>query len=170
MPSRVTGTVCRGGWMVAVALILAACAGGAAHMTDHPVAIAVWDLEDLSPVTHGQAGMGEMLAGQIAARLDEAPAYQLLERQQLLKAMEELRLGSSELADPQTQLKLGRIIGARQMVFGAYQAVGGTLRIDLRRVEVASGKVLKTATAEAAVKDLGGWLRAADQAAGELVR
>lgn len=156
--------------MVAVALILAACAGGAAHMTDRPVAIAVWDLEDLSPVAHGQADMGEMLAGQIAARLDEAPAYQLVERQQLLKAMAELQLGSSELADPQTQLKLGRIIGARQMVFGAYQAVGGTLRIDLRRVEVSSGKVLKTATAEAAVKDLGGWLQAADQAAGELVR
>lgn len=114
--------------------------------------------------------MQTLLTGQIAARLGENPAYQLVERQQLLKAIEELHLGSSALADPQTRLKLGRLIGAQQMVFGAFQAIGGTLRMDLRRVDVASGKILKTAIGEAAVKDMSNWFQVADQAAEELIK
>ncbi|MDD5762902.1 MAG: hypothetical protein PHP88_10410, partial [bacterium] len=43
-------------------------------------------------------------------------------------------------------LRLGRITGARQMVFGGYLAIGSRVRIDLRLVDVETGKVLKTAT------------------------
>jgi hypothetical protein len=155
-------------WLLA--LFLAACAGSQPMTPQPPISLAVWDLEDLSPAGHGQTGMQTLLTGQIAARLGENPAYQLVERQQLLKAIEELHLGSSALADPQTRLKLGRLIGAQQMVFGAFQAIGGTLRMDLRRVDVASGKILKTAIGEAAVKDMSNWFQVADQAAEELIK
>ncbi|MDA8141971.1 MAG: hypothetical protein M0036_25265 [Desulfobacteraceae bacterium] len=155
-------------WLAAILLV--ACAGSEPMTPQETVSIAVWDLEDLSPVAHGQAGMEAMLAGQIAARFGENPAYQVVERQHLLKAMEELHLGSSDLADPQACLKLGHLIGARQMIFGAYQVIGSTLRIDLRRVDVASGKVVKTASGTAGVKDLSQWLAVADKAAGELLR
>jgi curli biogenesis system outer membrane secretion channel CsgG len=115
-------------------------------------------------------GMGEVLAGQIAARLGQAGRYKVVERQQLIKALEELNIGSSELADAQTRLRLGGMLGARQMVFGAFQAVGPMLRLDLRRVDVASGRILSTATATANIQDISGWLQAADQAAAELIQ
>lgn len=157
-------------FLAAVTMMTVACAASGPNVADQPIAIAVWDLEDLSPVTRAQAGMGELLAGQIAARLGEIQNFQVVERQNLLKAMEELNIGSSQLADDQTRLKLGRIIGARQMVFGAFQSAGGALRLDLRRVDVASGKILKTATGMSAGSDVSGWLQAADQAAAELVK
>ncbi|MFZ1985168.1 MAG: CsgG/HfaB family protein [Desulfatitalea sp.] len=161
-------------WMSMAALIalgglLLACAGSGPPAGDRPVSAAVWDLEDLSSTDHGQAGMGEVLSGQIAARIGESGNYQMVERQHLLTAIEELHLGSSDLADPETRLRLGRIIGAQQMVFGAFQVIGKQLRLDLRRVDVASGKILKTASGTATTSDLNEWLRAADQAATALV-
>ncbi len=133
------------------------------------MALAVWDLEDLSPMEHGLVGMGEILSGQVMAGLAQNPAFQMVERQQLLKAIEELHLASSDLADPETRLRLGRIIGARQMVFGAFQVIGPNLRLDLRRVDVASGRILKTSSATAAAADLNLCLSAAEDAATALI-
>lgn len=144
---------------------LMACAGSPQPAGQGPISLAVWDLEDLSPMVHGQAGMGEILSGQIAARFAQNTGFQMVERQQLLKAIEELHVGSSDLGYPETRLRLGRLIGARQMVFGAFQVIGPSLRLDLRRVEVASGKILKTASATVASADLNQWLSAADEAA-----
>lgn len=158
-------------WVAIVTALagLIACAASGPSVGGRPVSAAVWDLEDLSSMGHGQAGMGEVLSGQIAARIGEDGNYQMVERQNLLKAIEELHLGSSDLADPETRLRLGRIIGAQQMIFGAFQVVGKQLRLDLRRVDVASGKILKTASGTAATADLNEWLRAADEAASALI-
>ncbi len=158
-------------WVWAVALIISGLMGcsGSGRVTSGPVTVAVWDLQDLSPVAHGRDGMGEILANQMAARLDEAPSYQMVERKDLLRVLEELHLGSSDLSDASTRLKLGRILGAQQMVFGAFQVVGPAVRLDVRRVDVTSGKILKTATSTAETDGLNGWLAAADQVAAELV-
>lgn len=151
-------------WM-AILLVLGvtACASGPA--IEEPVGIAVWDLENLGAAQRAGDTMGTFLATQIASHLETVPGYRVVERQELLKALEELSLGSSQLADPATRLKLGAIIGARQMVFGAYQQFGDTLRVDVRRVDVASGKVLKTASAVASGMGSSALLGAADEAA-----
>ncbi|MBI5895872.1 MAG: hypothetical protein HZB24_07695 [Desulfobacterales bacterium] len=156
-------------WIVIGFLWLMACAGSAPPAGEGPASLAVWDLEDLSPMAHGQAGMGEILSGQITSRLAQNPDLQMVERQQLLKAIEELHMGSSDLADPEARLRLGRIIGAQQMIFGAFQVIGPSLRLDLRRVDVASGKILKTASATAATADLNQWMLSADEAAAALM-
>jgi hypothetical protein len=156
-------------WVIIGFWGLMACAGGVQPKGETRVPLAVWDLEDLSPMAHGQAGMGEILSGQITSRFSQSDDYQMVERQQLLKAVEELHLGSSDLADPETRLRLGRIVGARQMVFGAFQVIGPNLRLDLRRVDVASGKILKAASATAVVGDLSQWMVSADEAAAALM-
>jgi len=154
---------------VTLMLVIIACAGVGPAVERLPISVAVWDLEDLSPVPHGQTGIGDFLATRIIARIGEIPAYQSVERQELIKVIEELHLGSSDLADGQTRLRLGRVIGVQQMVFGAFQVAGSTLRLDLRRIDVSSGKVLKTGTGLAVADNISGWLTAADVAAAELV-
>jgi TolB-like protein len=151
-------------------MLVLACAGAGPTEPPQPETLAIWDLEDLSVSPRAHAGMGELLAGQIASRLGQTGQYKVVERQQLIKALEELHIGSSELADAQTRLRLGGMLGARQMVFGAFQAVGPMLRLDLRLVDVASGRILSTATATANIQDIGGWLQAAERAAGDLVQ
>jgi len=130
-------------------------------------AVAVWDLENLNPNEAIVTDMGELLASEVIATLKENGTYQVVERQRLILALEELNLGSSSLADEATRLKIGHIVGARFMVFGSYLVLGDMMRLDLRLVEVETGAVVKAADKAAAAGDLNGWLEAARQATRE---
>jgi hypothetical protein len=132
-------------------------------------AVAVWDPENLSFKDSGMPDLGQVLSGEIIQTL-QTSGTEVVEREKLVAMLEELKLGSSELADESTRLKVGRMIGAREMVFGGYMVVGNTMRLDLRRVDVATGKVVKTAKKTAEANDLAGWLKAARDAAVELLR
>lgn len=130
-------------------------------------AVAVWDLEDLSPGAGGRPDLGQVLSGEIIEALQQT-GVQVVEREKILSILEELHLGSSFLTDDETRLRVGRIMGAREMVFGGYMVVGGSIRIDVRRVDVETGRVVKTAKRTAGAGDLAGWLAGAREAAAEL--
>ncbi len=151
-------------------VVLAACAGSPGTGADQAVTVAIWDLEALGPMDAAQTAMGELLSSQIIARFEASRRYLPVERSRLLNVMEELNLGSSELSDHQTRLKLGRLVGARQMVFGAYQFIGNTVRLDIRLVDVASGRIMKVGVGTKAADAISEWMDAADQAADELLK
>lgn len=154
-------------------LLLSACHGYTPVSTGpdiHGASVAVWDLDDLSPAIEAVPNMGEFLSAGIIQALQDQKGIDVIEREKIVEVMEELRLGSSELADQETRLRLGRLAGARYMVFGGYQAIEGILRIDLRLVDVETGKVLATSSRTLTSKAPGEWLPAARQAALELVK
>ena len=130
--------------------------------------IAVWDLEDLSPFGIAQMDLGNLLSARIMETIQQA-GYTVVEREKLEIALRELNLGSSSLADATTQLHIGRIAGAGLMIFGVYQVIADQMRLDLRIVEVETGRIIKTAEKTAAGGDLSGWLKAAEAAAKELI-
>lgn len=130
--------------------------------------VAVWDLENLSPGASATPDLGQVLSGEIIQAINQSGDIQVVEREKLVAILEELKLGSSELADESTRLKVGRMIGAKEMVFGGYMVVGGTMRVDLRRVDVETGKVVKTAKKTAGADDLAGWIKAAQDTAAVL--
>ena len=131
------------------------------------VTVAVWDLEDLSPSRSIRPDLGELLSGRIIETLSNRE-YTVIERERLLLALQELNLGTTLLVDEATRLKLGKLMGARYMVFGGYQIIGGQMRLDLRMVEVETGKVLKAVQKTTGAGDLSGWIDAAQKAAEEL--
>lgn len=165
-PKRIS--ILAAGILVIAGMALCACATTSGTGAG-PISVAVWNPEAIGPMSATQTAMGEILAARILDRFSQSPNYEVVERESLLKVLEEQQLGSSELADDQTRLKLGRIIGCRQMVFGAYQVIGSMMRLDIRAVDVSSGKVLKTAVGTAPSDAVNNWLAAADQAARELV-
>ena len=57
--------------------------------------------------------------------------------------MEELNIGTSDVVSDSTRLEIGRIVGARLMLFGSYTVIGETIMLDLRMVEVETGRILK---------------------------
>ncbi len=126
--------------------------------------MAVWDLEDLSPALGARPDLGQVLSGEIIQTLQARRDITVVERDRLIAVMEELRLGSSELADEETRLRVGRMLGAREMVFGGYMVVGSAMRIDLRRVDVETGRVMGAVKKTAGSSDFAGWLDAARQA------
>jgi len=129
-------------------------------------AVAVWDLDDLSP--DPAENLGELFSAQVMALLGAKGTYSVVERTRILRILEELRLGSSSLADEQTRLKLGKVVGAHLMVFGGYMVIGGQMRVDLRLVEVETGKVVKAVRKIATTPDLTARIVAVRQAAEEL--
>ncbi len=152
---------------IAACALFAACASGPAR-TAGPPGIAVWDLDDLTP-GGGTSGVGELLSAQIIETIQRRGGYVVVERQKLVQALEELKLGSSALADEETRLRLGRVQGARLMVLGGFMTIGGRTRIDLRLVDVETGKVRKAISKTADSPDLSAWMEAARKAAEELL-
>ena len=140
-----------------------------ASLVEKGGAVVVWDLEDLSPIPPAMPDLGELLSGAVIDSVQSAGPYTVVEREKLLLALEELSLGTSEIADQDTQLQLGRIVGARWMIFGGYQVVGETMRLDMRRVDVATGQVVGAVKKEVAASDVGRWLEGAREAARELL-
>lgn len=70
----------------------------------------------------------------------------LVERAQIEKALEELKLGTLGIVDEKTAPQLGKMVGAGIILIGSYQTVNGNIRIDVRMVDVVSSQVLLTET------------------------
>ena len=151
-------------------LVLLVLSPGCATLPDQPEqsATAVWDLEDLSLNPGSYPDLGQMLSARVMEVFAQEGSSPVVERQKLMLVLEELNLGTSDLADETTRLRVGRLSGATQMVFGAYQVVGQTMRIDLRLVDVSTGRVIRAAEKTASSSDIRGWMTAAQEAAREL--
>jgi curli biogenesis system outer membrane secretion channel CsgG len=116
---------------------------GTPAMGQNGTTVAVWDLENFVPADSAVADMGEMLSATVMEVFKDSGKYEVVERQRLLLVLEELNIGTSEAVSESTRLEIGRIVGARLMVFGSYTAVGETIMLDLRMVEVETGRILK---------------------------
>jgi len=83
----------------------------------------------------------------IAAALQSSGELRVVERRELLRILEEQKLGSAALSSKESRLQLGKIAGAQTMIFGDFAAIGDALQVSARVVDVESGLVLKSATA-----------------------
>ena len=131
--------------------------------------IAVWDLENFSPLGDARPDLGELLSARIIETLKATGDYNVVERERLSVALEELNLGTSSLVDEATCLRLGRIIGAQLMIFGGYQVIEEQMRLDLRLVEVETGKILKASGKIVSAIDLSEWLKTAEEVTVDLL-
>ena len=158
----------RGALLLILYLALISCTSTSLFI-DRGATIAVWDLDDLSPASAAQTSLGDLLSNQVIETLIARGDYAIIEREQLLLALNELQLGTTDLVDERSRLRLGKLLGARAMVFGAYQIIGDMMRLDLRLVEVETGKVIKAIQKMAPKKYIPDWLKAAREAAQELL-
>jgi len=156
-----------------VAIVFLACCGKETIRTKGAVytkgAIAVWDLENLTPAESSQLDLGELRSAKIIETIKSLESYPVVERQRLLLALEELNLATTSLADESTRLRIGNMLGARFMIFGGYQVIVGIMRLDLRLVDVETGKIIKATQRTTPGSDLQEWLKAAQEAALELI-
>jgi len=89
----------------------------------------------------------EWLPDTIGAALGTSGELRVIERRELLRLLQEQKLGSSELASKEGRLELGKIAGAQTIVFGGFAAIGDVLSVNARIVDVESGMVLKSTSA-----------------------
>jgi TolB-like protein len=89
----------------------------------------------LDPLSRGLADM-------LITDLSNVQALQLVEREKLNLALDELKLSKSKFIDPKTALKLGKGLSAKYLLVGGYTVVKDTMRLDARFFDVQAGKVL----------------------------
>ena len=151
------------GIFFALTLLFVSCSTGPVAYKEGTT-IAVWDLENLTPSGSAQHDLGELLSAKVIETINKKGKYTVVERERLLLALEELNLGTTSLVDESTRLRIGRILGVQLMAFGAYQVIADQMRLDLRLVEVETGKILGAAQKTTPGTDLSGWLKAAEEA------
>lgn len=82
------------------------------------------------------------LAQMLITDLKGTPGVTVVERARLQEILDELELGHTGVADPETAARLGKLLGAEWMLLGSYFELLGTLRIDARLVKVETGEIL----------------------------
>jgi curli biogenesis system outer membrane secretion channel CsgG len=148
-------------WLWLPVLLWACAVGGPALPRQQARwSVAVFDFENLSPGHTADLDLTEPLTAKAIETIEDTGKYDVVERQHLIAVLEELNLGTSMVADRQTQLKLGAITGARLMVFGCYQLIENQMRLDIRLVDVESGRVLNAVSRVVAEPNLAGGLDA----------
>jgi tetratricopeptide (TPR) repeat protein len=111
-------------------------------------AVVVWDFDNQTPPGASTLRPEQIdylrraLSEALAQALLEAGGVPVVERQRLRDVLAEQRLSTSDLADADTRLRLGRIVGASRMVFGGYFALGEQVQVNMRVVETATSRVL----------------------------
>ncbi|HEV2749501.1 MAG TPA: CsgG/HfaB family protein [Gemmatimonadales bacterium] len=89
-----------------------------------------------------QKGIAGMLISELAAN----PAARVVERAEIQKLLEEQNLGATGRVDPQTAAKVGKIVGARYVITGAFIDFYGDFRLDARLVNVETTEIVKVET------------------------
>ncbi|MBL8921145.1 MAG: hypothetical protein JNJ54_19940 [Myxococcaceae bacterium] len=103
------------------------------------VAVAYFDNNSGDPALDPLArGLADMLI----TDLSNVSALQLVEREKLNLALDELKLSKSKFIDPKNALKLGKGLSARYLLVGGYVVQADAMRLDARLFDVPASKVL----------------------------
>jgi len=96
----------------------------------------VVDKEKLDPLKKGLADM-------LITEMSKIKGLKVVERQRIQSVVEELNLGETDLVDKGTSQKMGKLLGAKVLLFGGFSNLfGDKLRIDARIVATETGVTL----------------------------
>ena len=82
------------------------------------------------------------IADMLITDLSKVKGVNIVEREKLEKLIQEIKLGQSKYFDPATAQKLGKGLGAQNILTGSFYFLDNTLRIDARLVDVQTGGII----------------------------
>ncbi|MBT8368270.1 MAG: penicillin-binding protein activator LpoB, partial [Deltaproteobacteria bacterium] len=88
-----------------------------------------------------QEGEERLLAAGLTDRVLQNSRAQIVERTLLDNLLQELKLGTSNLADRETALALGKILSARLILFGQIIHSGSETHVTMRLIEIETGRI-----------------------------
>jgi TolB-like protein/Flp pilus assembly protein TadD len=109
-----------------------------AALGDHTVAVTGFANVTGRP---DDAWIGTGLAETVSAGLAEVPGLAVVSRERILEVLREMGL-PPDASDPALAVRVGREIGAHDVVSGAVQALGDRIRVTVRVTDAATGRVL----------------------------
>ncbi len=117
--------------------------------TSRPMILSFFDFQDKGGLSE-RDGLSLVLTSQLADLLNQSGRVQVVERVVLDRLLGELNLGSSELADQETALKLGRVLAAKLIGTGSLLHAPDSSFLTLRMVDSETTAIPKVLTAKIA--------------------
>lgn len=111
-------------------------------------AVVVWDFDNQSPgalpgaLAGGADFLKRSLGENLTAQLLAVPGLPVVERQRLKDVLAEQKVSAGELADDDTRVRLGKIVGAQRMVFGGFFVLGEQVQVNVRVIDTATARVI----------------------------
>jgi tetratricopeptide (TPR) repeat protein len=115
--------------------------------TSRPLVFTFMDVQEKGGLAD-RDGLSTILTAQLADHLNASGRVKVVDRVVLDRLLSELNLGSSDLADPDTALRLGRVMAARIMGTGTLFTMPGDTLVNLRLVDTETSAIAKTLTRE----------------------
>ena len=103
--------------------------------------LTVWVMDFQSDGYTLLEGEAKIVRSIISRKFIESDTLRLVERNLIDKLLQELKLGSSQLADRRTTLSLGKILAAKVIVLGQLTYHGPQTRISLRVIDTETGEI-----------------------------
>jgi tetratricopeptide (TPR) repeat protein len=113
--------------------------------TSRPMILSFIDFQERGGLAE-RDGFSTVITTRLANQLNASGRLQVVERVLMERLLEELNLGSSDLADPETALKLGKVLAAKVIGTGSlYYLPNGTL-LSLRLIDTETSSIPKVVT------------------------
>lgn len=113
--------------------------------TSRPMVLSFVDFQEKGALAE-RDGFGMVMTTQLADELNSSGRVKVVERAIMDRLLQELNLGSSELADPETALKLGQVLAAKLMATGTVLFKPGNTLLSLRLVDTETSAIPKVVT------------------------
>lgn len=117
--------------------------------TSRPMVLSFVDFQDKGGLSE-RDGFSSVLMAQLADHLNSSGRVKVVERILIERLLEELNLGSSELADPETALKLGKILAARLIGTGSIFYMPNSTLLSMRLIDTETSAIAQVTTKELA--------------------
>jgi tetratricopeptide (TPR) repeat protein len=111
--------------------------------TSRPMVVSFVDMTESGGLS-SRDGLALALSTRLGEMLKDSGRVQVVERALLEELLTELNLGSSELADPNTALRLGRILAAKLIGTGTLMYLPDSTMVSLRLIDTETSAVAKT--------------------------
>jgi tetratricopeptide (TPR) repeat protein len=109
--------------------------------TTRPVVLALLPGAATGTVFFERAGMDEAIRRELESKLQQSGDVAIVEREMLDQLLQELNLGSSELADATTQRQLGRVLSAGVLGFISFTQMSADPTLYLRLVDTETTEI-----------------------------
>lgn len=107
---------------------------------DKKIRIAVLDLQ-AEGISESEA---KTLTSRLRSKLVSTNVFEVLEREQMDAVLQEQGFQQSGCVSDECLVEIGRMVGVEQMVGGSIGKIGETYTLDLRIIDVATGRIIRT--------------------------
>jgi len=115
--------------------------GAGVGATDyHKTKVAVLDFQQQGSFSNQD--VGKIVAEWFTTSLVEAGRFEVIERRLMQQILQEQKMGSSGLLDPNSASRIGKLLGVKTVVTGTVQSYERTYELNVRLINVETGAII----------------------------